>query len=124
MPCPQRKRRRLRPAFSRPKIFLVRNGEPGEALVADNGSTDGSVMLAQKLGAQVIHVTVRGCDAALIGGTSAAHGTYIIMADERLPRLSGKCPPVGVPFSRCADTVRCFSARSRTEAFASIARTH
>jgi glycosyltransferase involved in cell wall biosynthesis len=106
------------------KSFLVRNSVLVEVLVADNGSTDGSVMLAEKLGARVIHVTVRGCGAALIGGTSAARGTYIIMADERLPRLSGKRPPVGVPFSRCAHTVHCFSTRSRTEAFASIARTH
>jgi glycosyltransferase involved in cell wall biosynthesis len=63
------------------KDFLARNSVAGEVVVADNGSTDGSVALAEKLGARVIHVAIRGYGAALIGGTFAARGTYVIMAD-------------------------------------------
>jgi len=63
------------------KDFLVRCAVSGEVLVADNGSTDGSVGLAEGLGARVVHVAERGYGAALSAGISAACGTYVIMAD-------------------------------------------
>ena len=53
----------------------------GEIVVADNGSTDGSVALAERLGARVIHVTARGYGNALMGGIAAARGRYVIMGD-------------------------------------------
>jgi glycosyltransferase involved in cell wall biosynthesis len=56
------------------KDFLARNAVMGEVLVADNGSTDGSIAIAGKLGARVIHVAERGYGAALAGGTAAARG--------------------------------------------------
>lgn len=31
-----------------------------EVVVADNGSTDGSIELAQQLGARVVHIQIRG----------------------------------------------------------------
>lgn len=52
-----------------------------EILIADNGSTDGSVEIAQKLGARVIHVDNKGYGAALRGGISAARGNIIVVAD-------------------------------------------
>ena len=54
----------------------------GEVIVADNGSTDGSVELAQSAGARVVHVDQRGYGNALRGGIQAARGTYVLMADS------------------------------------------
>lgn len=58
-----------------------RYGLSGEVLIADNGSTDGSQQLAASMGARVVDVTARGYGAALIGGSKAALGKYIVMGD-------------------------------------------
>lgn len=53
----------------------------GEVVVADNGSTDRSVEIAESLGARVVHENRRGYGAALMRGIEAASGSIIIMAD-------------------------------------------
>jgi glycosyltransferase involved in cell wall biosynthesis len=53
----------------------------GEIIVADNGSNDGSVEIADRLGARVAHVKARGYGNALMGGMAAARGKYIVMGD-------------------------------------------
>lgn len=63
------------------QIFLRREQIVGEVLIADNGSTDGSVAIAQQLGARVVHVSERGYGSALGHGIAAARGQYIIMGD-------------------------------------------
>src|SRR5271169_158682 len=63
------------------KSFLARNHVNGEVLVADNGSTDGSVALAEQDGARVIAVSERGYGAALRAGVAAARGRFVIMGD-------------------------------------------
>ena len=54
-------------------------GLTGEVVVADNGSTDGSVEIAERHGARVIHVAQRGYGAALQAGIAATLGPFIIM---------------------------------------------
>ncbi len=63
------------------RAFLARSGIAGEVLVADNGSTDGSVALAERGGARVVAVSERGYGAALRAGVAAAGGRFVIMGD-------------------------------------------
>jgi len=56
-------------------------GLSGEVVVADNGSTDGSIRIAEEHGARVIRVAERGYGAALRAGIAGARGPYIIMGD-------------------------------------------
>src|ERR1035437_3478524 len=53
----------------------------GEVIVADNGSTDRSIEIAEQLGARVVHVTAKGYGNALMGGIAAARGKFIVMGD-------------------------------------------
>lgn len=53
----------------------------GEVIVADNGSTDGSVEIAERLGARVVHVADKGYGSALLGGIAAARGELVVMGD-------------------------------------------
>ncbi len=57
-------------------------GLNGEVIVADNGSTDGSIDLAQAAGAKIVRVADRGYGNALKGGIQAACGKYVLMADS------------------------------------------
>jgi glycosyltransferase involved in cell wall biosynthesis len=73
------------------------NGIAGEVVVADNGSTDGSPDIARAHGARVVPVSERGYGAALMGGITAARGTYVIMGDAddsydfgEIPRILAK----------------------------------
>ena len=56
-------------------------GLRGEVIVADNGSTDGSIEIAEKLGARVVRVEARGYGSALRAGIAAARGAFIVMGD-------------------------------------------
>lgn len=53
----------------------------GEVIVADNGSTDGSQAIAERLGARVVPVEEKGYGNALMGGIAAARGKFVIMGD-------------------------------------------
>lgn len=61
--------------------YLQKSGVAGEIIVADNGSGDGSVGIAQTLGAKVIHIPAKGYGHAIQGGITAAQGRYIIIGD-------------------------------------------
>jgi glycosyltransferase involved in cell wall biosynthesis len=80
MPC-LNEAESLAPCIEKAKAAIEAAGVPGEVLIADNGSTDGSVELAESLGARVVHVTQRGYGSALKGGFAAAKGKYILMGD-------------------------------------------
>jgi glycosyltransferase involved in cell wall biosynthesis len=60
---------------------IERGGLAAEIIVADNGSTDGSQVIAKELGARVVPVARKGYGSALIGGINAARGRFVIMGD-------------------------------------------
>lgn len=53
----------------------------GEVLIADNGSTDGSMALATQAGARVVAVSDRGYGNALRSGIAVARGRFVLMGD-------------------------------------------
>jgi len=53
----------------------------GEIVVCDNGSTDQSVPIAERLGARVVHQPSRGYGNAYLKGFASARGQYLIMGD-------------------------------------------
>src|SRR5262245_11811213 len=61
---------------------IDRHGLAAEIIVADNGSTDGSIRIAEEHGARVVPVSERGYGAALMGGIQAARGEFVIMGDS------------------------------------------
>jgi glycosyltransferase involved in cell wall biosynthesis len=60
---------------------IERGSLAAEIIVADNGSTDGSQMIANELGVRVVAVARKGYGSALIGGINAARGRFVIMGD-------------------------------------------
>jgi glycosyltransferase involved in cell wall biosynthesis len=60
---------------------LARCGYAGEVIVADNGSTDGSVDAALEAGAIVVRQPIRGYGAACLHGIEAARGEYVVLVD-------------------------------------------
>lgn len=57
-------------------------GIVGEVVIADNGSTDASVEIAERLSVRVVHQSTRGYGAAYLAGFAAAKGQYIVMGDS------------------------------------------
>jgi glycosyltransferase involved in cell wall biosynthesis len=62
------------------------------AIVADNGSTDGSVRIAREFGATVVHVSPRGFGAAAHAGLCAATAEIVCFMDA-----DGSLDPVDLP---------------------------
>jgi glycosyltransferase involved in cell wall biosynthesis len=75
------------------KIWVSKSQIDTEILVADNGSIDGSQLIAKRLGARVINVKTPGYGAALNYGISKAHGDFIIMGDSDMSYDFSKLGP-------------------------------
>lgn len=71
----------LRICIEKAWACLNANGIRGEVVVADNGSTDGSAIVAKQVGARVVHAKEKGYGNALRAGFEAASGKYLIMGD-------------------------------------------
>ena len=52
-----------------------------EIVVADNGSTDQSLLIAKSKNVRVVHVDLKGYGAALLGGINDARGEIVVMGD-------------------------------------------
>ncbi len=59
MPC-LNEAETLGTCITKAKEYLDRSGIAGEILIADNGSDDGSIGIAEEAGARVVHVAQRG----------------------------------------------------------------
>jgi glycosyltransferase involved in cell wall biosynthesis len=81
MPC-LNESRTLAGCIKKAQLFLEDHGIAGEVIVADNGSTDGSIEIAQNMRAKVVTVNTRGYGVALAGAIKAARGKYVIMGDS------------------------------------------
>jgi len=81
MPC-LNEARTLTQCIAKAQLFLEEHGIAGEIIVADNGSSDGSIQLANRMGARVVIVETQGYGAALAGGIDAAQGKYVVMGDS------------------------------------------
>jgi glycosyltransferase involved in cell wall biosynthesis len=80
MPC-LNEAETLAACIQKARLGLERARVRGEVLVADNGSTDGSIALAEKMGVGVVPVKEKGYGSALRGGIEAARGKWILMGD-------------------------------------------
>jgi glycosyltransferase involved in cell wall biosynthesis len=81
MPC-LNEAETLATCIKKAQAGIAHAGVRGEVLIADNGSTDGSIEIAESLGARVEHVREKGYGNALRGGIEAAYGRWIIMGDS------------------------------------------
>ena len=124
MPC-LNEAETLAACIEKARLGIERSGMCGEILVADNGSQDASVQIAEEFGARVVHVGKKGYGNALAGGIQAASGSWIVMGDAdqsydfsetdrfvkkfregfelvmgcRLPSGGGRIMPGAMPFS-------------------------
>jgi len=80
MPC-LNEAETLETCITKAKGFLQKSGMRGEIIIADNGSTDGSLELAEKAKVKIVHVAEKGYGSALLGGIEAARGEFVIMGD-------------------------------------------
>lgn len=80
MPC-LNEAETLETCIDKAQAYLSRHQIPGEVVIADNGSTDGSQAIARQMGARVVEVEEPGYGSALMGGIAAARGQYVIMGD-------------------------------------------
>ncbi len=80
MPC-LNEAETLETCIRKARLAIAEAHIAGEVIIADNGSTDGSMEIAKRLGARVVQVEAKGYGNALMGGIAAAAGKFIVMGD-------------------------------------------
>src|SRR6266849_4714382 len=80
MPC-LNEAETLATCIGKAREAIEQGGYSAEIIVADNGSSDGSQLLARELGARVVDVQRKGYGSALVGGINAAQGRFVVMGD-------------------------------------------
>ena len=83
MPC-LNEERTLAGCIREAQIGAEVSGKQVEIIVADNGSSDRSVEIAEELNCRVINVNVKGYGAALDAGIRAASSNFVVMGDSDL----------------------------------------
>lgn len=81
MPC-LNEEKTIEICIKKAEKFLKENNINGEILIADNGSTDKSIEIAQKNNANIVHVKELGYGNAIRFGCKVAKGKYTIMGDS------------------------------------------
>lgn len=71
----------LEPCITKAKEALSAISDSFEIILADNGSVDGSQMIARRLGAKVVHVQARGYGCSAMAGIESSLGKYIFLID-------------------------------------------
>lgn len=71
----------IKTAVSMARELITAFGMPGEVVVSDNGSDDGSRKIAEDAGARVVNADRKGYGFALLSGIRAAEGDIIVMGD-------------------------------------------
>jgi glycosyltransferase involved in cell wall biosynthesis len=84
---------------------IRRSGLVGEVVVSDNGSTDGSTLLAERAGARVVHQPLRGYGNAYLKGFAEAKGDIIVMGDSDATYDFRQLPELLAPLADGADYV-------------------
>jgi glycosyltransferase involved in cell wall biosynthesis len=80
MPC-LNEEEAIGPCIEKIQRTFAGAGLDGEIVVCDNGSTDASVGIAERLGARVVHEAARGYGRAYLTGFAHARGRYLVMGD-------------------------------------------
>jgi GT2 family glycosyltransferase len=80
MPC-LNEEEAIGPCIEKIRRAFDEAGIDGEIVVCDNGSTDASVAIAERLGARVVHQPLRGYGNAYLKGFEHARGRYLVMGD-------------------------------------------
>ncbi len=104
MPC-LNEEETLAACIQEAQAAIVKTGLAGEVLIADNGSNDSSVQIAEQTGACVTHVSEKGYGNTLMGGIKQARGTYILMGDADQSYNFGDLPKFFERLQQGADLV-------------------
>jgi glycosyltransferase involved in cell wall biosynthesis len=95
----------LEASIARAREGIRQAGLTGEVVIADNGSTDGSLDIARAAGVRLVHVRERGYGNAYRAGFAAARGRLVVMGDSDDTYDFSKLDELIAPLAHGADMV-------------------